>query len=82
MNYGGVDMQACKAYYENGRFVPLEILRIPEGSEAIVTVLDNKSTNEVEKRRNAWKEFFTVIESSNEPTPDFEQIHLNREVDL
>jgi predicted DNA-binding antitoxin AbrB/MazE fold protein len=75
-------MQACKAYYENGRFVPLEILKIPEGSEAIITVLDSKSKNEVDRRRDAWDNFFSIIEASDEPIPEFEKIQLKREVAL
>jgi len=33
-------MQAVKAYYDEGKFVPLQPIRIPKGSRAIVTILD------------------------------------------
>jgi len=33
-------MQAVKAYYTEGAFVPFEPVAIPKGSHAIVTILD------------------------------------------
>jgi predicted DNA-binding antitoxin AbrB/MazE fold protein len=33
-------MQAVKAYYNEGMFVPFEPVAIPKGSHAIVTILD------------------------------------------
>ena len=33
-------MQAYRAYYDEGKFIPLEPVTIPKGSQAIVTVLD------------------------------------------
>lgn len=36
-------MQAYRAYYEKGRFVPIDIGYIPEGAEAIITVLEEKT---------------------------------------
>jgi len=33
-------MQAIKAYYEDGKFVPFQPVKIPKGSHAIVTILD------------------------------------------
>jgi len=33
-------MQAIKAYYDEGAFVPFEPIAIPKGSHAIVTILD------------------------------------------
>jgi len=33
-------MQAVKAYYDEGKFVPLQPIQIPKGSQAIVTILD------------------------------------------
>ena len=34
-------MLAVRAYYDEGKFVPLQPLRIPKGSHAIVTILDS-----------------------------------------
>ena len=33
-------MQAVKAYYDEGAFIPFEPIAIPRGSHAIVTILD------------------------------------------
>jgi len=33
-------MQAIKAYYHQGAFVPFEPVAIPKGSHALVTILD------------------------------------------
>ncbi|MCL2386055.1 MAG: antitoxin family protein [Defluviitaleaceae bacterium] len=33
-------MQAIKAYYDEGAFIPFEPVVIPKGSHAIVTILD------------------------------------------
>jgi len=33
-------MQAVKAYYDEGAFIPFEPVVIPKGSRAIVTILD------------------------------------------
>jgi predicted DNA-binding antitoxin AbrB/MazE fold protein len=33
-------MQAIKAYYNEGAFIPFEPIAIPKGSHAIVTILD------------------------------------------
>ena len=33
-------MQAIKAYYEDGKFIPFQPIIIPKGSHAIVTILD------------------------------------------
>ena len=33
-------MQACEAYYSNGQFVPLGLGILPEGTRAIVTLLN------------------------------------------
>ena len=33
-------MQAIKAYYDEGKFIPYEPVKIPRGSHVIVTILD------------------------------------------
>jgi len=33
-------MQAIKAYYKEGMFIPFEPVMIPQGSHAIITILD------------------------------------------
>ena len=38
-------MIAVKAYYSKGRFVPLNLDELPEGTPAIITVLDETFNN-------------------------------------
>ena len=33
-------MQAYRAYYEKGRFIPIDMDYLPEGARAIITVID------------------------------------------
>ena len=46
-------MQAYRAYYEKGRFVPIgKYNNIPEGAEAIITVLDKKEDDGFYSKKN------------------------------
>jgi predicted DNA-binding antitoxin AbrB/MazE fold protein len=84
-------MQACRAIYNSGRFVPLEPIVIPEGSQAIVTVLDFTiddvkpiiDTDDVCRRQaEAMRRFRESIRNSDEPVPnEFERVKL-REVEM
>jgi predicted DNA-binding antitoxin AbrB/MazE fold protein len=66
-------MQAYRAYYDGGRFVPLEAVEIPEGSQAIITVLDDALGSAFGERAHnvhaeAWREFLEEIGNiDNEP---------------
>ena len=33
-------MQAVRAYYDEGKFIPMQPVKIPKGSQAIITILD------------------------------------------
>ena len=33
-------MQAVKAYYDDGRFVPVDPIKLPNGSSAVITIFD------------------------------------------
>ena len=58
-----LSMQAIKAYYDEGKFIPFEPVRIPKGSHAIVTILDfpilglpvaNKNDAASDTATNSW----------------------------
>ena len=74
-------MQACEAYYSDGRFIPLGIGRLPEGTKAIITLL-NEAPKDVGK---SLKEFDALVElihaAAEEDMPPIEPIRL-REVEL
>jgi len=80
-------MQTFKAYYENGRFIPVESIKIPNGSRAIVTVLDLPDNDIDEKVKDrihaeAWREFLDEIRSiNNEPVGEFERVKF-REIEI
>ena len=87
-------MQACRAYYSDGRFIPFEPLDIPEGSKAIITVLDfpvesiDGSQEDVSRRqKEAVSRFRNVVQNSEPLPPEFdeimsERVNIKRELDL
>jgi len=74
-------MQACEAYYQDGRFVPLEMLNIPEGSRAIVTILDAGRDDISRRQIEAMRRFYDENRDCDEPIPEFERIHF-QEIDI
>ena len=78
-------MQACRAYYADGRFIPLEPLDIPEGSQAIITVIDFfcslQTKNEIQdvclRQMDALERFRDMARNCDEPIPEFESIKLS-----
>jgi len=81
------DMQTYSVLYEAGRFIPLEKVDIPEGSRAIVTIIDDASDEISQRQRMAMARFRASIRAS-EPLPlDFDEtleqrVNITREVDL
>jgi predicted DNA-binding antitoxin AbrB/MazE fold protein len=74
-------MQACRAYYNNGRFVPLGLGKLPEGTQAIITLLEEMPNGTDER----IKEFDAIMQAINiaagEEMPPLEPIRL-REVEM
>jgi len=71
-------MQAYRAYFEAGRFVPLIKVEIPEGSQAIVTVLE-ESPNEMSfRQRAAMARFREAVRASGPLPPEFDEIMKER----
>ena len=74
-------MQACKAYYNNGRFVPLGFGKLPEGTQAIITLLEEIPKG-IDER---LKEFDAIMQAisaaADEEMPTLEPLRL-REVEL
>ena len=77
-------MQACKAYYNNGQFIPFETVKIPEGSHAIITILDFPiiDLEEDNPQLAAFDGLIAEIHGSGEEVPQFERARLHREVEL
>ena len=87
-------MQACRAYYSDGRFIPFEPLDIPEGSKAIITVLDfpveriDDSLENVSRcQKEAVARFRDIVRNSDPLPPEYDEImsqrvNIKRELDL
>ena len=75
------EMQACKAYYNNGRFVPLGFGRLPEGTQAIITLLE-EAPKFLDQRLKEFNAIMRAIEdAADEEMPPLEPIRL-REVEV
>jgi len=57
-----------EGYFEDGRFIPNNPIRIPEGKKTIVTVLDEAINAEKERKayKKLWDEIIDEIENSDE----------------
>ena len=80
-----MSLQACEAYYTNGRFVPLGLSKLKEGTRAVIMILDNedpefeklkKEAQDKEREaRLAWiQKLESLIDAGlNEPFPFLER---------
>ena len=74
-------MQAYEAYYSKGRFVPLGMGKLPEGTRAIVTVL-NEVPLDIQARLRDFDALVDEIHAAaDEEMPEIERIKF-REVDI
>jgi predicted DNA-binding antitoxin AbrB/MazE fold protein len=74
-------MQAVKAYYDEGKFVPLGLGKLPEGTQAIITVLDEPLQG-IEERLKAFDDLCKAIDDAvDEEMPPLEPIRF-REVEI
>ena len=67
-------MQACRAYYKEGRIIPCGNVAIPEGSELIITILGESQEEKSHRQIEAMKRFREEIRNCNEPVPEFERV--------
>ena len=74
-------MQACRAYYNNGRFVPLGFGKLPEGTQAIITLLEEVPNGIDEKLREFDAITRAINAASDEEMPPIERLTL-REVEV
>ena len=80
-------MPAYRAYYENGRIIPLGNPAIPEGSEIILTVLESQTESRAKQQRKAFQKFMTTMANTPPLTDEFDKIisrrvNIRREVEL
>ena len=75
-------MQACEAYYEKGRFIPLGLGKLPEGTRAIITLV-NEVPQGVTERIKEFDELVAIIHAAtDEEMPHIEKLQFSREVEL
>jgi len=67
-------VQAYRARYERGRVVPLGNPSIPEGSDIILTILEDSADNVCHRQKAALARFREEIQGCDEPVPDFERV--------
>lgn len=80
-------MQAYQAYYESGHFVPLGAPVLPEGSRAIVTLLDESPEDVSQRQKAALTRFRNSVRNAEPLPPEFDEImnqriNITREIDL
>jgi hypothetical protein len=72
-------MQACRAYYSKGRFVPLGFGALPEGTQAIITLLDD-APQDVAARLREFEAIVGMIEAAaGESMPELERVRLRED---
>lgn len=73
-------MKSSRAYYQNGRFVPLGFGSLPEGTQAIVTLIDDMPS-EIAARLSEFNTIMRAIhDSDGEEMPKLECIALREEI--
>ena len=74
-------MQACKAYYSQGRFVPLGFGNLPEGTQAIITLLE-ETPKDINDRLKDFSIIMQAIDvAADEEMPPIEPLRF-REAEL
>ena len=69
-------MQACRAYYNAGRFIPLGFGKLPEGTQAIVTLLE-ETPKSIDERLKEFEAIAQAIEAAaDEEMPPLEPIRF------
>lgn len=74
-------MQACEAYYSNGQFIPIGFGKLPEGTRAIITLLNEAPKNIEEQLREFDALVAEIHAAADEEMPPIEPIRF-REVEL
>ncbi|WP_059369778.1 antitoxin AF2212-like protein [Treponema endosymbiont of Eucomonympha sp.] len=70
-----------QGFFEGGKFIPSEPVKIPEYKKVILTILDEDTEKTV--KMAAWKECLRLLdESIGEEVPDFPRANLHRKVEI
>jgi hypothetical protein len=74
-----VGMRALQGYFDEGRFIHPEALKIPRYKKVIVTITDEPVGKE--QNAEAWKSFLSAIKHIDEPLEGSpERVSFNRKI--
>ena len=76
-----MNTQACRAYYDNGRFVPIGFGKLPEGTQAIITLLEETPKGIDERLKELDAIMQAIDAAADEEMPPLEPIRF-REANL
>jgi len=71
-------MQAYRAYFESGRFVPFTEIDVPEGSLAIVTVLEVPPEDVSSRQRASMARFREIMRSTGPLPAEYDEVMKGR----
>jgi len=70
-------MQAVKGFFADGRFTPVENIKLPHHAHAILILEELSQKKTVD---NFWHEFDRLVDASaHEEMPEFSRFNLGRE---
>ena len=75
-------MQAVKAYYEEGKFIPFKPIKAPNGSHAIVTILDFPIDIETVSPHESRIEWLNRLHEAVDLSMDEEMPHIPRSKEM
>ncbi|GHU42294.1 hypothetical protein FACS1894190_11450 [Spirochaetia bacterium] len=71
-----------QGFFEEGKFIPSEPVKIPEHKRAIVTILDENEDDRKKRQMTDLAECYRLLdESMDEEVPDFPRANLHRKVE-
>ena len=70
-------MQAVKGYYTGGHFVPVGLGKLPEGTQAIITLLEEPPKDVQQKLKELDELWDMVQDAADEEMPEIERMNFD-----
>jgi hypothetical protein len=78
-----INGQQYEGFFEKGKFIPNEPVRIPEHKKVIVTILEETEDDRKKRQMADLAECFRLLDDSmDEEVPDFPRAKLHRELEI
>jgi hypothetical protein len=72
-----------QGFFEDGKFIPSEPVKIPEHKKAIVTILDETEEDRKKRQMAELDRLWEMLDKSmDEDVPEFSRAKLHREVEI